>query len=305
MLLHQLEIFTKVVENKSFSKAAESLFLSQSTVSTHISNLEKHFNHKLFDRLGKKIVLTPFGERLYPWAKEILVLKDRALWDIKDWAGKINGHLSIAASTVPAQYAVPFLVSRFLKKHQGIEFKFIMEQSGSEKVAEKLAKGEVEIGILGMQYCQEQLNFIPFAEEKFVLITPTNLNLPKVISIADVVGYPFLFRKSDSGTQAILEKMLYTSRITLAELNVIGYFDSLESLKESVREGIGVSIISAIAAADYVKYELINAHELTELPDKRLFYFAHHKKRTLSPLAQAFIDCSIESSQDFYDKYRF
>jgi len=302
MLLHQLEVFTQVAEKSSFSKAAESLFLSQSTVSTHINNLEKHFGQKLFDRLGKEVVLTPFGQKLYPWAREMLVLKNRALWEMKDWKGKIEGHLTIAASTVPAQYAIPFLLAKFLASYKGI--KFILEQSGSEKVAEKLVKGEAEIGLLGKQYNQEQLHFIPFAEEKFVLITPTSLHLSGKPSLADLAGYPFLFRKSDSGTQALLEQMLAMSGVTVSKLNIAGYFDSLEALKESVKEGIGIAIISAIAAIDWVKNKKINAYELAELVEKRSFYFAYHKKRTLSPLAETFIDFSLNYTEEFSARYR-
>lgn len=302
MLLHQLEVFTQVAEKASFSKAAESLFLSQSTVSTHIGNLEKHFGQKLFDRLGKQVVLTPFGEKLYPWAREILILKDKALWEIKDWTGRIDGHLSIAASTVPAKHIIPFMLSKFLEKYQGV--KFLLEQSSSEKVAEKLVKGETEIGMLGKQYYQEQLKFVPFAGEKLVLITPANIQLKDKLSISDLVDYPFLFRKSDSGTQANLEKMLNKADVALSDLQVIGYFDSLETLKEAVKEGIGISIISAIAAVDYEKNKLINTYELAELPESRMFYFAYHQKRTLSPLAEAFINFSLELSTALLERYQ-
>lgn len=302
MLLHQLEVFSQVAERCNFSKAAEALFLSQSTVSSHISNLEKHFGQRLFDRLGKEVVLTPFGQKLYPWAREILMLRDKALWEMKDWTGKIDGLLSIAASTVPAQYAIPFLVAQFLKKYNGL--KFILEQSGSETVAEKLVKGEAEIGMIGKQYHQDQLTFIPFAEEKLVLITPLNLQLRNGISISHLVNYPFLFRKSDSGTQANLEKMLSLAGVKLSQLQVVGYFDSMEALKESVREGIGISIISSIAALDWVNSKYINAYELAELPEKRIFYFAHHQKRTLSPLAEAFINSSLKLSNEFSDRYQ-
>lgn len=301
MLLHQLEIFTQVAENSSFTKAAQSLFLSQSTVSIHISNLEKHFGQNLFDRLGKEVVLTPFGEKLYPWAREMLVLKDKTLWEMRDWTKKIDGHLNIAASTVPAQYAIPFLIARFLKKYPGI--KFILEQSGSQKVAEKLVKGEAEIGMIGKQYHQDQLIFIPFAEEKLVLITPANLQLRNNISISELLDYPFLFRKSDSGTQATLVRMLNIAGVSLSQLQVIGYFDSMEALKQSVKEGIGISIISAIAALDDVNSKFINAYELAELPEKRMFYFAHHQKRTLSPLAEAFMSFSLELSSSFLKQY--
>jgi len=302
ILLHQLEVFIQVAEKSSFSKASVNLFLSQSTVSTHISNLEKQFGQKLFDRLGKEVVLTPFGEKLYPWAKEMLVLKNKTLWEMKNWTGKIDGHITIAASTVPAQYAIPYLISKFINKYSGIQF--VLEQSGSEKVAEKLVRGEAEIGMLGEQYYLEHLQFIPFAKEKFVVITPTNLQLKNKISICDLVDYPFLFRKSDSGTQANLEKMLNITGVALSKIKVVGYFDSLEALKHSVKEGIGISIISEIAAVDYVKNKLINAYELTELTEKRVFYFAHHKKRTLSPLAEAFMSFSLELSTTFIEQFQ-
>ncbi|WP_206811028.1 selenium metabolism-associated LysR family transcriptional regulator [Paradesulfitobacterium ferrireducens] len=292
MLLHQLEVFLQVAEKESFTKAAEALFLSQSTVSAHISNLEKNFGQKLFDRLGKEVVLTPFGKTLYPWAREILALKDKALWEMKDWTGKIEGHLSIAAGTVPAQYVIPFLLSKFLNQYHGITF--VLEQSGSEKAAEKLIKGEAEIGILGKQYYQDQLHFIPFIEEKLVLITPANLQFANDISITDLLDYPFLFRQSDSGTQANLEKMLNAAGVPLSELKVIGHFDSLGTLMEGVKEGIGISIISAIAAANFADKELINAYQIPELSGKRTFYFAHHKKRTLTPLAKAFMNFCLE-----------
>lgn len=221
---------------------------------------------------------------------------------MKDWTGKVDGLLQIAASTVPAQYAIPFLISKFLKKYQGITF--TLEQSGSAKVAEKLVNGEAEIGVLGKQYNQEYLTYLPFAEEKFVLITPADLHFKQKPSLSDLAGYPFLFRKSDSGTQAILEQMLTASGITLEELDVVGYFDSLESLKESVKEGVGISIISSIAAVDFVKNKKVNAYELKELPEKRTLYFAHHKKRTISPLAAVFIDFSLKLSGELSDKYK-
>lgn len=291
MLLHQLEIFKHVAEKNSFSKAAQALFLSQSTVSTHISNLEKYFGQKLFDRLGKEIVLTPFGERLYPWVQEILNLKDRALWDMKDGSQNIDGHLQIAASSVPAKYLLPLLLSKFLEKYNGI--RFVLEQSGSESVAEKLVNGDAELGMLGKQYDEDHLDYIPYIVEKLVLITPSHMHLSPIVSLLELKNHSFIFRESDSGTQANLVRMLSVSGITLSHLKTIGYFNNLEALKEGVKDGIGIAIISKIAASDYVKSKMINAYDVAELPEKRTLYFAHHKKRTLSPWAREFIDFSL------------
>lgn len=290
MLLHQLKAFTKVAEKKSFSKAAEALYLSQSTISTHISNLEAYYEQKLFDRLGKEIVLTHSGEKLYPLAKEILTLQDNAIWNLKDNMEKIEGQLKIAASTVPAQYIAPKLLSQFSHKYPGI--KFTLDLLDSIHAAEKLAKGEADLGILGYQYFPNKLHFLPIIEEKLVLITPPGFHFPNTLSINEITTYPFLFRKHGSGTQAALENILQNSGVDLLKLNVIGYFDSVQMVKQCVKEGMGISIISEIAAADYVQQEWINAYELQELTEKRTFYLAYNKARTLSPLVKEFINYS-------------
>ncbi len=291
LLLHQLYVFTKVSEEKSFSKAAESIYLSQSTVSSHINNLEKYFGQKLFDRLGKEVALTYFGEKLYPWAKEILQLKDKALLELKDYKIKIEGHIKITASTVPAHYIVPGLLSRFSSEYPDI--KYSLNMSNSREAAEMLAKGKTDLSFTGLKHLTDKLEFIPLAQEKLVAITPPSLRPAAKVSIKELAGYPFLFRKHGSGTQAILEEMLQKAGIDITKLKVIGYFNSVEVIKQCVKEGMGISIISEIAASDYVRQNLVNACEIDELKEKRTFYLAYNKKRTLPPIVDLFIkSCS-------------
>lgn len=292
LLLHRLYVFTKVAEEKSFSRAAESIYLSQSTVSTHINNLEEYFGQKLFDRLGKEVVLTYYGEKLYPWAREMLVLKEKALWDLKDCMGELEGHIKIAASSVPAQYIAPKIISRFSKKYNGIRIS--LDLLDSKHVAERLAKGDADIGILGHQYFHEKLKFIPIMEEKLVLVTPTSYHFSSTVSISEVVTYPFLFRKYGSGTQAALEKILKKAKVDINKLNVIGYFDSVQVLLQCVKEGMGISIISEIASSDYINHNLVNAYDLNEFIEKRTFYIAYNKERTQSPIVNEFIIQSQE-----------
>jgi len=289
----QLFVFTKVVEKNSFSKAAENIFLSQSTVSSHISNLENYFGQKLFDRMGKEIALTPFGQKLYPWAQEILKLKETAIWDMKDWTGKIQGELIIAASTVPAEFMVPWLVSRFSQKYP--EVRYTLTQNNSKTVAELLIGGEAELGMLGEKYYPEKLEFIPFIEEKLVLITPVNLKLEEPVAVCNLLELPFIFRATGSGTQAAVEKLLKKYGISSSSLNIIASFDSVQAVKHGVKEGLGVSIISEIAAYDYSNYNLVNSYKLDNITEKRVFYFAYNKHRTLSPLIKEFIDLSLSS----------
>lgn len=300
ILFHQLYVFTKVVEEKSFSKAAKSIYLSQSTVSTHISNLEKHFGQKLFDRFGKEIALSSFGEKLYPWGREILLLRERALFDLLDYNVRIEGHIKLAASTVPANYMVPRLISKFSIKYPDI--RFTLDMLSSYQAAEMLAKGKADVAFLGFRHYASKLKYIPIMEEKLVIITPSNMNLAVEVSIKELIEYPFLFRKYGSGTQDVLEKMLRKANVDINKLKVIGNFDSVQVLKQCVKEGMGISIISEIAASDYVSSKFINAYELKEIPEKRTFYIAYSEEKTMSPFLDLFINyCSAYKWQEDSD----
>lgn len=291
MLLHQLQVFIKVVEEKSFSKAAESIFLSQSTVSTHIDNLEKYFGQKLFDRIGRNTVLTSFGEKAYTRAKELILLKDKLLTELKDDMFKIEGHIKIAASTVPAQYLVPKVISAFSQDYPTV--KFSLNMMDSKQAVELLINGKADLAITGYPYLYEKIVYLPWLEEKLVLITPPAICLSENVSIQEVAHYPFLLRKHGSGTQITIEKILQKANMDINKINVVGYVDCVQVLKQCVREGLGLSIISEIAAEDYVQQNLIKAYSLNDLTRKRNFYIAYNKERTVSPLVDKFINyCS-------------
>ena len=293
MQFHQLMAFVRVAEQRSFSKAAEILFLSQSTVSTHINSLEKYFGQKVFDRLSKNVTLTPFGQRLFYWAMEIINIREKAMWDLKDWTGKAEGNIIVAASTVPAQYMVPGLIANFIKKFSGINFS--VTQKDSLGVANTLASGEADIGMLGEMYYTDKLEYIPIYQEKMVLITPYSTKLDNPVSLFKLMHNNFIFRKVGSGTQAFIEKILDSSGIEASHFKVIGYFDNVQSIKQGVKEGLGFSIISEIAARDYEESKLINSYEIAEMPGTRDFYLAYNKHKTLSPITMEFINFSKQS----------
>ena len=288
MQFHQLMAFIRVAEQKSFSKAAETLFLSQSTVSTHINSLEKYFGQKVFDRLSKNVTLTPFGQRLFYWSKEIISIREKAMWDLKEWTGKAEGNIIIAASTVPAQYMVPGLISSFIKKYSGISFS--VTQKDSLGVANYIASGDADIGLLGEMYYTDKLEYIPIYQEKMVLVTPASTILEGPVSLAKLLDSNFIFRKVGSGTQAFIEKMLHSTGIETSRFKIIGYFDNVQSIKQGVKEGMGFSIISEIAARDYEKSKLINSYEIEEMSGTRSFYLAYNKHKTLSPITLEFIN---------------
>ena len=288
MDLHQLYIFTKVVEHKSFSKAAEDIYLSQSTVSSHIQSLEKMLKVPLFDRVGRESILTPSGERLYGWALKLLQLKDRTLLDLSQGMMDLKGDIRIAASSVPSEFMVPKMIKQFRHEYKNVIFH--INQTSSKTVAEKVLSGSVDLGILGEKYDNDRLQYVSLIQEKLVLISPKQLEFTSPIRIKDVLKYPFIMRNSDSGTNSFIERYLKVNKIKKDRMNIVAYVDSSQSLVQFVKEGIGISIVSEMVSKEYVNRDGIHMYEIADFDHERNFYLVYNINRTLSVIAKKFIE---------------
>ncbi|MEO2073998.1 MAG: selenium metabolism-associated LysR family transcriptional regulator [Bacillus sp. (in: firmicutes)] len=292
MDLHQLYVFSKVVEHRSFSKAAEDIFLSQSTVSSHIQALEKTLGIKLFDRVGRESILTPNGERLYQWARKLLLLKDQALLDLKQGMTELRGMIRVAASSVPGQFMLPKMVKRFRENYP--EVSFHINQSSSKNVAEKVLSGLVDFGILGEKYEDDKLRYIPLLKEKLVLVTSNELKLTGPVNIQDILHHPFVLRNSYSGTNAIFEKFLKKNKLAKDQINVIAYIEDGQSLLQFVIQNVGISVMSEIVAKEYSSKNMLKLHELSGFSDERYFYLVYNINKTQSLLSKLFIEEAID-----------
>ncbi|MFJ5763438.1 selenium metabolism-associated LysR family transcriptional regulator [Neobacillus sp. NPDC093182] len=292
MDLHQLYVFTKVVEHKSFSKAAEDIFLSQSTVSSHIQALERNLNVNLFDRVGREIILTPSGERLYQWALKLLLLKDQAMLDLKEGATELRGMIRIGASSVPGQFMIPKMVKQFREQYP--QATFHINQSSSKNVADKVLNGSVDFGLLGEKYENEKLCYIPLLKENLVLITSKQTDIVGPVSIQDLLSYPFIMRNSDSGTNSLIEKFLKKNKISKDQMNIVAYTENGQSLIQFVLQNIGIAIISEMAAREYYDRNLLMIHEIKDFNDERYFYLVYNQNKTQSMLSKLFIESAQE-----------
>lgn len=288
MDLHQLYVFTKVVEHKSFSKAAEAIYLSQSTVSSHIQSLEKMLNVPLFDRVGRETILTPYGERLYDWALKLLQLKDQALFDLKESVTELKGIIHIGVSSVPGQFLIPKIVKDFRKEYSNVTFS--VSEYPSKLVAERVMSGKVDLGFLGEKYENDKLHYLPLLKEKLVLISSPAYHLGETITMQELLNYPFVMRSADSGTKAILEKFLKKQQIKEDQLNIVAFTDSSQTLIEFVKQGIGIAIISEIAAKEYTLNTNLRIHEIEDFHDERYFYLVYNEMKTLSLVSKLFIE---------------
>ena len=249
MELKQLQSFCAVVQYRSFTKAAEKLYLSQPTVSTHIRQLEEEFGSRLIVRTTKSIEVTPRGQELYACACGIVHLRDDLL---RSWNDEDEQVIRIGASTIPSAYILPQILPAFRREHPDSQFHVF--QSDSEGIVEGLLTGAFDVGLIGAHIHGEALELTPFYEDRMVLITPVNDHFRELaacgVTIEDICREPILLREKGSGSKKCISSSLRQMGVEESRLTVTARLNDQESIKNLVAGGLGVSIISEKAAED-------------------------------------------------------
>lgn len=291
----QLEAFVNVVKLKSFSLAADSLFLSQPTVSLKVKELEKHLGAKLVLRSTKSIRLTPLGEIIYPYAKRILSLQNRIFEEAQRAKDTLTGVLRVAVSSTPAHYLVPDVLVAVTKRYPGARFDVL--QSDSQQVEDDVISGVAEVGIIGREIAHSSLVAHKLMADRMVLITPNTRAYAKLeapVTAEMMRTMPFVGREGGSGTRTWTIGYLASLEMTEKDLKQVATFPSNETVIAAVKAGLGASIVSAIAVQQAVATKALIAHELTYEGSTRAFYLIHAAKRPLSPLAAQFVEALAE-----------
>ncbi|GFO59907.1 LysR family transcriptional regulator [Geomonas silvestris] len=288
MNLKQLEVFINVAESGSFSKGAEATFITQSTVSQHISALESEFGLKLLDRTGKGALLTEGGKlllerarRLVEYAREITVAVDR-------FKGVEEAVLRIAGSSIPGEYIIPAALPLLLGKFPGLTL--IQAQGDSQDVLDKLKAEQVEFGVVGAALEDDAIEYTPFAKDHLVLIAPAGHRWAGSgpVALQELVNEPFVLREPGSGTGRAYLNALWQAGIKPANLKVAAQLGSNEAIKRAVMAGVGVSFVSEISVQREVTQGALVQVPVAGIDIKREFFLARRKGRELSPAALAF-----------------
>lgn len=290
MDLWQLNIFTKVVELKSFSKAGGAIHLSQPTVSSHIKDLEEHFECRLIDRLGKEALPTKAGDLLYGYAKRLLALRDETETALAQFKGKTRGHLVIGGSTIPGGYILPQIIGKFLAQFP--EVTLALEISDTEKIIEAILDGQIEIGLVGAPSNDKNLIQEPIIEDHLSLIVPADHKWKNRTSITPAMlkDEPFIAREQGSGTLKSLVQSLTDSGFDPASLRIVATMGNTAAVRQGVKSGIGVSILSPRAVEEDLQNGSLKALSIEGISMSRHFYLTVHKTKTPSPLCSSFID---------------
>lgn len=292
----QLETFIEVVNRKSFSKAAQKLYLTQPTVTSHIQNLENELGTFLLNRSGKSISPTEAGELLYKYALNIINMRNMAQFDLGVHKGKVQGHLEISSSSIPRHYVLPPLLKRFTDKYPDVTF--TLSDFDSKKVVEGLLDGVTDFGIIGAKFPSPQLEYIELMEDKMYVVAPNTEDYPweeySELDIEFLLDKKVILREKGSGTRELLENKLKELGLDLDAFSILAYIEDIETIKKFIELGFGVSFISERAIKREMELGVLKPYSIKGLDLKRKFYFVYHKKRQLSPLSLTFRDFVIE-----------
>lgn len=285
--IHQLEIFTKVAELKSFSKAAQEMYLTQPTVSQHISSLESYLGTKLFDRLGKEVALTKAGEILYRYAKQITALRGEAQQALDHFLGKKTGHLVLGASTIPGEYILPPLLGQFKTAYPSI--RITLKIGDTEEIVGELLNGTIELGVIGAKITHTRLKYSPFVEDELIVVVPKGHRWwqRKSIDVQELADEPFIMREEGSGTRISMEKRLHKLGISSDDLKIIAEVGSTTAVKQAIKANLGISLISERAVEEEIRLKLLKKIPIKKVRFNRTFFIIQDKKRTASPLCKA------------------
>jgi len=290
MDLWQLHIFVSVVEKKSFSKASEMINLSQPTVSTHIKELEEHFQCRLLDRLGKITEPTRAGLILYDYAKQMLALKEQTQSAMLDFLGRTKGKLIMGGSTVPAGYIFPKLMGAFKQIYP--EVAISLSAGDTSQIIQAVKQGTLELGVVGAKTEDPAIEQEKLVEDEMKLIVPAGHEWAKLAAVScdKLVTQPFIARESGSGTwKSILSSMDKAGFDSTALVPNVTMGNSI-SVIQGVLSGVGISILSTIAVAEELRTGRLSALSVEGLDLTRHFYLTLSKKRSRSPICQKFIE---------------
>jgi LysR family transcriptional regulator, transcriptional activator of the cysJI operon len=265
----QLHVFVTVVEMENFSRAAEELHMTQPAVSQYIQSLERTMGTKLLERSNKFVRLNKAGEIVYHHAKEILGLYTKMHYLIDDLTNKTSGPLSIGASYTFGEYVLPHVIAKMHKKYPLIIPTITI--GNTKEIANLVLGHQIDVGIIEGEFNDKHLVIEPFSEDSMYLVASPKHRLAQKngeISILELEEETWIVRENGSGTREVTEKMFRLFGVIPKNRLEFG---STQLIKESVKAGLGISMLSYWAIRKECSMGALNVINVKQLPFQRKF----------------------------------
>lgn len=296
--LRHLEIFCKVLELGSFSKAAEEVHLAQASVSERVANLERMVGVRLLDRLGRQVVPTKAGLLLHQKALALLGMKRSICLDMEAFLGVHQGEIRLGGSTIPGEYILPAVLGRFRKRYPEVTVR--LDIADTSKIHQGVLDGRFELGVAGYRSKDTRLVHEALWEDELVLAIPADHQWAgrESVSMEDVMGEPLILREEGSGTQKSLEDHFREAKgHDIDKFRVSARLGTSTAVKEAVKAGLGAAFLSYHALAAELEQGAVKALRLKDRRIIRRFYMIRDKRRTASPLCEAISSFLMETAR--------
>lgn len=274
----RLQVFHTVARLLSFTKAAETLHMTQPAVTFQVRQLEDYFNTRLFDRTHNRISLTQAGERVFEYSERILDLYGEMDNSVRELTGEISGVLMLGASTTIAEYMLPEMLGQFKKKYPNLVVR--LKVGNTDGVVQMIENNVIDLGIVEAPVLNKKLQVELCRNDELVLVVPPKhpLSGKASVSLREIVQYPYIWREEGSGTREVIRDQLEHAGINPDDLDVVMELGSLEAVKGAVEAGIGMTILSQSSIQKELRLGTVIAIPL-EPRLTRPFSFVHQKQK--------------------------
>jgi DNA-binding transcriptional LysR family regulator len=287
MTFRQLEAFLAVVRERSFSRGARRIHLSQPTLSGHIQELERELGKRLFARRGREVTLTEAGRVFEPHAARVTAASDDARQAVVELDGLGRGSLIVGASTTPGVYVLPRAVAAFQRRYPGIEL--TLRIANSRVIEELVRAGELDLGVVGGHVLGpgEQCVAAGLVDELVLIAPPRHpWALRGGVARGRLAEARLLVREAGSATRQVMERSLQQAGITPRQTMEL---DHTEAIKQCVMAGLGVAFVSSHAVRTEVRARQLAIVPVRGLRMRRHFHVIQAEGRTLGASGRAFL----------------
>lgn len=274
----RLQVFHTVARLLSFTKAAETLHMTQPAVTFQVRQLEEHFNTRLFDRTHNRISLTAAGQCVYEYSDRIFGLYGEMENAVREMTGDVSGVLMMGASTTIAEYMLPALLGDFKKQYPDVNVQ--LRVSNSDGIVHMVETNVIDLGVVESPVMNKNLVVEVCRMDQLVAILPPHHPLADRASvrIQELLEYPYICREEGSGTREVISEYMGQEGINDAQVNLTMELGSPESIKGAVEAGMGISIISRATVLKELQLGTLVALPL-EPALERPFSFVHQKQK--------------------------
>ncbi len=282
--LRQLEVFSAVARAESVSRAAEALFMSQSAVSGALADLERQFDVRLFERVGKRLVLSELGRALWPQA-EAVCEQARALEH--NLSRQFSGELRVGATLTIGNYLCPGLMTRFLR--QQADTRVSLRIANTAEIAQRVKSFEIDVGLVEGELSDPELDVRRWRGDQLVVFCSPRHALAKrkSLSDADLTGADWIVREPGSGTRQAFDHAL---RGLLPELRIALELSQTEAIKGAIVAGLGLGCLSRLALTEELKRRTLVACAVPRRDFHRSFFFVLHKQKYKSQALESWLE---------------